>query len=425
MKETEPTKLLITKAKRGFRFRWAVSISAWLFFALSVFAKLCFNKGFISCILGCIAIKAEHYSFFSPAAFGETAKTVGVFSLFVVWIYAELGKSELGRRYTELLPMFCKHYHLRALSYILAILACVFIAKSNILESASIAMTIAALGLWDQALVLASFIFNPSVRKTLAVQRWEETFQEEKTGRCDPPSLSELYILAENISIKDDFFEKVCDCIAKGMLAFLRQSDAPLSNGVVQITNISYVWEKMLGGRPDYERGILTNNVLKYIDQNLKENGTDARIQIMICGGYMQQQIRHYTETSHPASGHISKVLIQILSDICQIKHRQGNIGAVMNGEQTGINDVHLNSSDCLETLFALLIWMHFICNNIVLDQELQTFLSHYKPAYGAAFSDPFEHFARCAFDKEACDRFFDIAWKQVEKDSVTQECTK
>lgn len=425
MKETEPTKQLITKAKRGFQIRWVLSVIAWSFFSLSVIVKLCINKGLVSWILGFNAIQVEHYSFFSPGAFGETAKTVGVFSLFVVWIYAELGKSELGRRYTELLPTFCKHYHFRALSYILAILACVFIAKSNILESASIAMTIAALGLWDQALVLASFIFNPSVRKTLAVQRWEETFKKEKNGSCDPLSLSELYILAENISIKDDFFEKVCDCMAKGMLAFLKQSDSPLLNGVEQITNISYVWEKMLGGRPDYERGILTNNVLKYIDQNLQENGTDERIQIMVCGGYIQQQIRHYTETSHPASGHINKVLIQILSDICQIKHRQGNVGAVMNGDQTGINDAHLNTSDCLETLFALLVWMHFICNNIVLDQELQTFLSHYKPMYGAAFSNSFEHFARCAFDREACDRFFDIAWKQVEKGFVTQEDTK
>lgn len=412
-KRVGDTDSLIVQAQKEFRIRGMLSIVLWLFFTISVVEKLRFNRGFVTYILSLYGIEIGHYLFFSPGALGEIAKTIGVFSLFIVWIYAELGKHELGRQYTELLSVFCAHYHLRALSYILAILACIFIAMLDILESAGIAMMIAALGLWDQARILVSFIFNASVRKELAVRMWQDTFEGSRDSADEPAPLSELYILADNISINDNFFDKLCHSMAEGMLANLKRTDSS-GHSVVKIIDMSYVWERMLDGRPEFERSTLVHNVLKHIDSIPQTDEADRKRRIMVCAGYLQQQIRHYTKMSSPDSDQEGIVLLHILSDISQFKHKQGNRRFDRNGTEPGV--VH-----CLDTLFALLIWMHFLCNNIVLGWEFQTFLSNYECVYGDAYKAVFESFVQCTFDTRICDKYFGIAWKQVGKVSTDE----
>lgn len=162
--------IMIRKASFWYNVRGVLIILLWCIFAASVYRKLFWGKGLVTSILG---VTITHGPLLAPGPLLEVAKALGICSLFILWIYAELGKKELGRRYTELLSDFCGPYHLRALSYILAILASLYIATAGILESAGIAMLIAILGLWDQAIVLVGFIFTPAVRKELAVRRWD------------------------------------------------------------------------------------------------------------------------------------------------------------------------------------------------------------------------------------------------------------
>ncbi len=393
---------LIINARRGFRIRGALSLLAWLFFAISVILKLLFSKGIVSSVLSLAHVEIVHYLFFSPDALREVAKTVGVFSVFIAWIYAELGKYELGFQYTELLATFCEHYHLHALSYILAILACIYITTIDILESAGIAMVIAALGLWDQARILVSFIFNSKVRKELAIEKWRQRFKEMTDGKS-VISLSDLYKLADNISVKDIYFDKLCSCLSEGVLAFLKHSSSSASDESMNIIDISHVWDRMLDGRPNHERSILLYNVLKHINEILHCDD-DKKKQIIICAGYLQRQIRYYTKMSCPVSDKDSNMLIHVLSDISQLQHKLGNAQA----------DKQMEIIDCLDTLYALLIWMYFLCNNIVFDQDLQAFITRYKQVYGEHFKDVFEAFIRCTFDNEACENYYNTAWHQV-----------
>lgn len=404
---------LIAKIQKGFRIRGALSIAMWILFAASVIVKLINNKGLVSYFLSFAYVETEHCLFFYPDALGEVAKTVGVSSLFIVWIYAELGKNELGRPYTDLLTTFCGHYHLRALSYILAVLTCIYIAKTDILESAGLAMVIAILGLWDQARVLVSFIFNSSVRKELAIRKWKYIFQNKGSSR--EQLYSELYVLADSISTKDDHFDRLCGCMAEGVFSFLMSNGSSEPNDMMGIIDISNVWEQMLDGRPNHERSMLSYNVLKYIDENLQDVEDNERRRIIVCAGYLQQQIRYYTKISSTSEDQGNNALIHILSDISQLKHKYGN-------NQNKIADKQANFTDCLDTLCALLIWMHFLCNNIVLGQEFQIFLSHYNQTYSESYKDVFRSFICCTFDNRACNRYFDIAWNQVGKPSPIQE---
>lgn len=397
---------LIAKAQTGFTVRGLLSIKAWVLFMISVALELCINEGIFSCLFGRSHFKIGNGLFLCSAALGDIAKTIGVFSLFIVWIYAELGKYEFGWQYTDLLGTFCKHYHLRALSYFLAILACIYITTIGIFESAGIAMIIAALGLWDQAQVLVLFIFKSSVRKKLAVRKWEQLFQRVKQNENPICSLSEMYILADSISVNDDFFDKLCGCMAKGIIASLKKHDSE------EIINISYLWERLLDGRPDYERSMILHNVLNHL-KNLQKEEDHIKILLVVCAGYLQQQIRYYAKLSSSISDPEKNALVQILSDISQIQHKEGK-------NPVGGTDAQAGIIECMDSLYAVLIWMHFLCSNIDLVEEQVIFLSNFQHSYkkvdGAR--DVFESFIRCTFDDKTCRMYFDFAWDQVRHSS-------
>ena len=417
-KKTEFINKLITKAQKGFRVRGVLSIVLWGLFAVSVVLKLRFNKGLVSCILCIFDIELRHCLFFYPDALGEIAKTIGVFSLFIVWIYAELGKCELGWQYTDLLATFCRHYHLRALSYILAILACIYIATIDILESASFAMLIAVLGLWDQTQVLVSFIFNSSVRKELAIRKWDQKFTGKSSGN-NQVNLPTLHKLADNISVKDSYFDNLCECMANGIKEFMTHNNPEVagsnrlfaSDNPVVIINISHIWERLLDGRPNHERSMLLYNVLKYIDidKNSQDNEDYMKERLIVCAGYLLQEIRYYKKAFHSISDSENKVLIQILSDINQLKHKQGTSQHRETCDQADI-------IACMDSLFATLVWMHFLCNNIILSQELQIFLSYYNQVYSESFKSVFGSFIQCIFDEKQFNLYFNTAWTQVGK---------
>lgn len=392
---------MIRKASFWYNTRGVVTIVLWLMFAASVCVKLLLGKGLIASI-PCVIV--AHGTLLAPAPLLELAKTLGVCSLFIAWIYAELGKSELGRRYTELLSDLYKHYHLRALSYILAILACLYIATAGILESAGIAMLIAVLGLWDQARVLVGFIFTPAVRKELAVMQWDRLFSVKQSpkGPFIKTTLSDLYVLADNIAVEDEYLDKLCRNMAKGILSYINKGRLSLLDSKDSIITISHVWERLLGSRPDHEQLLILHHVLSHIEDYLKTDLLVKEKRIFVCAGYLYWQLRYCTKPVVPGTAELGDDLLRIMSDL-DLLHQK-----LHNTQEDLIN--------CLNMLYASFWWMFFLCNKINLNQEMLEFLVSYQRSYDNSCKDCVRLFVCCTFNEDTCKTYFDTAWNQVRK---------
>lgn len=393
--------VIIRRASLWYIIRGVVIIFLWGVFAASVCMKLLLGKGLVASVPG---ITVAHGTLLAPGPLLEVAKTLGICSLFIVWIYAELGKSELGRRYTELLSDFCKHYHLRALSYILAILACLYIATAGVLESAGIAMLIAVLGLWDQARVLVGFIFSPAVRKELAVRQWDRLFSVNRSaeGKIIEISLSDLYMLADNISAEDEYLDRLCGNMAKGILSYINKGRLFFMTSGDSIITISHVWERLLGGRPDHEQLLILHHVMNHIEDYLKNDRQMKEKRIFVCAGYLYWRFRYYTKPMEPGTAELGDDLLRMMTDL-DLLHQK-------------LHNTQKELMSCLNMLYASFCWMFFLCNKIKLSQEMLEFFVSYRGAYDDSCKACVRLFVRCTFNEETCKTYFDTVWNQVRK---------
>lgn len=394
----DPSKM-IRRTSRWYIVRGVVIIFLWVLFAVSVCMKLLLGRGIVASIPG---VTVTHGALLSPGSLLEVAKTLGICSLFIVWIYAELGKSELGRRYTELLSDFCRCYHLRALSYILAILACLYIATAGILESAGIAMLIAVLGLWDQARVLVGFIFKPAVRKELAVRQWNQLFSASLKGSSAETSLSDLYMLADNISAKDEYLDKLCENMAKGVLSYINKEKPFFAINGDSIITISHIWERLLGGRPDHEQLLILHHVLRHTEDSLKNDQLINEKRFFVCAGYLYWLFRNCTKAVESSTAEPGDDLLRMMLDL-DLLHQK-------------LHNTQKELVDCLNTLYASFCWMFFLCNKIIFSQEMLEFFVSYQGAYDDSYRDCVKLFVRCTFKEETCNTYFDTVWNQVRK---------
>lgn len=380
-----------------------ITFILWIFLAASVITKMYSSMGLVSHFV------AKHgYTLFIPSilsteAILEVAKTIGVGSLFVAWIYAELGKHELGKRYVELLHVFCGGYHLRTISHILAVLACIWLAVSGILESAGFALLIAMVGLWDQAVVLVRFIFNADRRKDLAIAQWRRTFKLSQTQQDDSQMicLSDLYMLEDVISVRDNCFENLCDCLAGAILKHIRNypsANTRRSKEESTIISISHIWERLLESRTENEQSMLLFKLMSQFETNCGETE-----RYFICSGYLLWLCRHYAKEAADSCQKDGDVLGMVLSDISHINHKTDDQGSRMG--------------TCLDTLYILLAWMHFLCNDIVLHQELlESFMLHdcNRPVCGEEAKKCARVFIMCQFEEVICEKYFENAWDQI-----------
>lgn len=395
-KNKEKGSKYIASTGTWFKFSGRLVIGLWIFFIFSVCFKLFKNTGIFTFLFSLDGIILHHWTFFNPSALLEVSKTIGVLSVFIAWIYAELGKYELGKPYTTLLSKFCKWYNWRALSYIFAILSCIYISTLEILESAGLAMLIAIIGLFDQAVVLVVFIFNSDIRKKLAIEQWESDFD----GRSTKPNiLPYIFTLIDNISLNEDAFDDLCSVYCRGVIAYTRKNNEHIDISSETIREVSYIWDRLLSHVSEHEHHALLNGIFNKLNTIFDEDSCRNEKIFIICAGFIFHQSGAYKKEAFSPTE--KEVFINMLSDI-------SDIGIIYN------SGTECSVTFLLEILLKALCWMHFLCNNINLDKELLNFLAECSPLTCTSYDTYIKEFLLCTFDNADCEKHYKLVLTQV-----------
>ncbi len=184
-------------------------------------------------------------SFFNIAAMKDVAKTVGISSILVLWIYNKLDKQEFGIKYSDLLKKQFQGYHVCVMTHILSILICIWAANVGSIECAALSLAIILLNMVLQMYVLLGIILNTNRRKSLAYLVWEEQLNRF-------PGRETRLSLEENIPCDDS---EACKEMCKLFMHSL-YCDEP------SLEEFSYSWETLMRGKNRKSQMILADNCI-------------------------------------------------------------------------------------------------------------------------------------------------------------------
>jgi len=265
-------------------------------------------------------------------------------------------------------------------------------------------MLIAILGLWDQAQMLVGFILKPVVRKELAVRQWEQRFSPKRSpnGTIVETSLSDLCVLAGNISVQDEYLDRLCTNMAKGILSYITNKQF-CENGSDVIITISHVWERLLGERSDHDQLLILYHVLNHIEEELASDEREKEKRVCVCASYLYWGVRQCIKPVDSGVSELGDDLLRMMT-VLDLLHQK-----MHNSRNELIS--------CLNLLYASFCWMFFLCNKIELSQEILEFFVSYQSDYDDSCKECVRCFILCTFSEKTCNTYFDTAWNQVRKE--------
>lgn len=373
-----------------------------LFIALLGKIENCEYSGLISRLCGWLDCKQPLAScFLNLEAMQAVAKTIGVCSILIAWIYAELDKQELGVKYSTALKQICREYHILVIVHIASVLICVWMTECGNYEISVISTIIILLCMCLQATVFVGFIQNRELRKECAVAYWKK--QVEKS----PPKLEELACLERGIPYDDcDICAEMCAIRNYRIYMYIKNetehqclSLEELRTRVMPdvLESLFCRWEYLLHGKTVDQRApiihISYKNYVKMEDKHRTHGVTFA-----FCASYiLWYQREQNAKLNHQPN--LVETMRCILEDVRQI---------------CGKLPANCQTSCCLELLYNLLSWAYFFDGQAAFfDNQLNVF----GPA-GSKWNTPdikewSETFIRKALRSEPSKCVFELAWQR------------
>lgn len=181
-------------------------------------------------------------------AIQEVAKTIGISSILVIWIYAELGREQLGVKYSELLKNICPYYHLFVIIHIVTVLVCIWVTELKFIESSSLALLVISFGLVQQAIILITFILTPALRERLALDYWARELNYTY------PQLEAFPILEAQLPYyKMNVCKEMCSIWVDGMFRYCFSDISRPSC----ILDASYRWEFLMHEKTESQQMLI------------------------------------------------------------------------------------------------------------------------------------------------------------------------
>lgn len=209
-------------------------------------------------------------------------------------------------------------------------------------------------------------------------------------------------MLADNISAEDEYLDRLCENMAKGILSYINKERSFFVTSGDSIITISHIWERLLGNRPNHEQLLILHYILSHTEDYLKNDPQLEEKRIFVCAGYLYWQFRYCAKSAEPSMAELDDVLLRVMSTL-DLLHQK-------------LHNTQEELMNCMNMLYASFFWMFFLCNKIKLRQEILEFFVSYHGTYGDSYKDYVKLFVRCTFSEETCNTYFDTAWNQVKK---------
>lgn len=374
-------------------------IFLWILLLISLFSELTTNSSFIGNFF------TFQHPFFNIAAIKKTAETVGFGSVLIAWIYAVLDKEELGFQYSDLLRAVYPAYHYFVLGHLAAILLCVWLAESGMMEGALISLAIVSTGCVIHWKALSSLVFISSKRKNIAINEWSRKVSEwdvKDSADEDFRHQAILYGISDVLSVHDrDSSEKLQCYLAQALSKFISTFREETEEHRKQILlNISHLWDRIMRDRTTSERSLLLDSILRACLRETSDIGP-------ICAGYILwlykncADIKNLDKDIRPQEAN----LLQLRNELSTMQIRFCDQDKLV--QSTG-------------TVFTLMVWMHFLCGEIYLSRDY--FLSF---PYGddGKSRELLQAAAGCVFPTSKCKLYFEMAFQQTVT-LINEECS-
>lgn len=386
MKNIENITKIITIFKY-FIFEFLTLLILDIFIALPGSIESCEYSGLISRLCGWPDCKQPlAYCFLNLKAMQAVAKTIGVCSILIAWIYAELDKQELGVKYSTALKQICREYHILVIVHIASILICVWMTECENYEISAISMIIILLCVCLQSIVFVGFIHNSELRKECVVSYWKEQIEN---GNLE---LEETACLERGIPHDDcDVCAKMC-MIRNNRIAIYIKNKNDENNYALE--RLFRRWEHLLHGKTVDQRAPIIH--ISY--EKMEEANETYEVTFAFCASY----ILWYQREQNAKSNHqqnLVETMHCVLEDIRQI------CGKFSAGCQT---------SCCLELLYNLLSWAYFFDGQAAFfDNQLNVFGPADSKWNTPDVKEWGKAFIRQALRSEPSDCVFELAWQR------------
>lgn len=387
--EPQPKKQIVQIVKRtvtraaqkkrwGYLVYLTLYILLWVFLAVAILFYF-WGKRFVWCGLSAVV---------SIKAVQQMVKTIGFGSIFLAWIYAILDKEELGFKYSELVQGMYSIYDIFVLGHLLAVLVCVWLAESNYLIGAVLALTIIFVGCAIHLKVLSHLVFRSKKRKRIAIDEWMRIITEEWIENKNR-QLLDLFRIAEVVPSNDsDCSKQMEETFSYGLIVFSNRFKEQQNQRRTLLLEIARVWDHLLRNRPISDRMTVLDGVFRYCAEVSSECFVGP-----VCAGY----ILWFYNNSINGNIEPSKVLQSVCHEIIAVgsRLREERIQSVIH---------YMKSS------FMIIVWLHFFCGTIPLSEELFLHLGEQDPNdYDLLLA-----VAQCVFQEDTCSQNFDAAFRQV-----------
>lgn len=283
----------------------------------------------------------------------KSAETIGFCSILIAWIYAALDKTDFGFRYGDLLEEIYPRYHWLVLEHLLAILACVWLAKTHMLANAVLALLIALMGCWLQWYALKNIILSANDRRRVAVDRWNRLNQAALSKNGIDGLTVNLYRMAAIIPLgTSDYCEKMQKAFSDALLLWVEHG---WSNNLLERRNllmdITKIWDALLCAKSENEQRFLIRSTLENCRGSAYLNVVSTGFALWL----YQDHLKRSASDQHLSQEDILDTVAAHFSvlEVRDFFQQETNITFYWNA------------------VFTLIVWMHFLYRNIGLRNSL------------------------------------------------------
>lgn len=350
------------------------------------------------------------YRLASTAAVFETAKAIGICSVFIGWMYAALDKEELGKKYWNLLDQRYKRYSLLVGIHFTVVLACLWLAKIEYIESAFIAELIMLCGCILQWRAIKNIILSAEKRRSTAINLWKSEIQEAEKQENKEKQYETLKGIAKVIS--DCGINRCYELEAiftSHVVAYL----SSFENEKIALQKEIEIWSSLFTKDDKSARIFISANMFSNLNILMDNNATEKKHKALciISVAYILW-LHNYYFTNSKSEARMNEreyVLQSIKNEFAIVKLQTNGIG-----KQTIFE--YGNSA------VVVLTWLYFVLELIGFSELLglnQSVRTEMKPIYkemaNGALSEKGGDFG---FSDEQQEHAFEVAFRRVTKEA-------
>ena len=308
-------------------------------------------------------------NFVSSKSISEIVKIIGLSSVLIGIICANMDKEILGLSYLEIFQNTFKEYRIYSCVHIIFVLLCCGLSVTGFTESSWITLAVVFLGTCYQVLVVSYSIFNIRAIEKLAYNVWETRANGNvRKSKDDEDRITYMkryaMCLAKNIPEKGNkYYDGYLYNFTTMLVGFAKK------NKENNVKSMSEIWRLLKQNSVIADNENLVEDVMLLLIKRVNDIQISENEEVdkddMLCkmiSGYIVSEFNELQETTPRGE------LLELSSCFNRIRVIQYNMQTCLEQKYQQIVEIMF---DFIRTNMYILLWVYFQCEKVVLTQDL------------------------------------------------------